>query len=166
MILCLKETTAKDVLMGTLDRLILMVTWISLDAFTEEQCWVRNNEHDDRHVLSYTCSRLKQYYIDMKYFAKGVCWKSLPGGGFLISKSWDFSDSSMIYLYPDCRTGLHGEFRNSDLVSGRQCELENFVTLVNNSIPVPVMSQPTGDVFSDDQATQEHFSRYTRLLKL
>ena len=102
----------------------------------------------------------------MKYFAKGVCWKSLPGGGFLISKSWDFSDSSMIYLYPDCRTGLHGEFRNSDLVSGRQCELENFVTLVNNSIPVPVMSQPTGDVFSDDQATQEHFSRYSKLLKL
>lgn len=93
----------------------------------------------------------------------GVCWKSLPGGGFLISKSWDFSDSSMIYLYPDCRTGLHGEFRNSDLVSGRQCELENFVTLVNNSIPVPVMSQPTGDVFSADQATQEHFSRSPHL---
>ena len=37
----MKETTAKDVLMGTLDRLILMVTWISLDAFTEEQCWVK-----------------------------------------------------------------------------------------------------------------------------
>ena len=41
MTLCLKETTVKDVLMGTLDRLILMVTWISLDAFTEEQCWVK-----------------------------------------------------------------------------------------------------------------------------
>ena len=33
----------------------------------------------------------------------GVCWRSLPGGGFLISRSWDFTDSSMIYLYPDCR---------------------------------------------------------------
>ena len=62
----------------------------------------------------------------------GVCWKSLPGGGFLVSKSWDFSDTNMLYLYPDCRTGLIGSFHNSDLVAAKQTDLDNFVTVVNN----------------------------------
>ena len=33
----------------------------------------------------------------------GVCWRSLPGGGFLVSRSWTFSGPNVIYLYPDCR---------------------------------------------------------------
>lgn len=69
----------------------------------------------------------------------------------------------MIYLYPDCRTGLHGSFQRGDLIQGRQCELENFVTLVNNSIPVHVMATQAGDMFSADQATEQCFSRSPHL---
>ena len=37
----------------------------------------------------------------------GVCWRSLPGGGFLVSRSWTFSGPNVIYLYPDCRYLLY-----------------------------------------------------------
>ena len=33
----------------------------------------------------------------------GVCWRSLPGGGFLISPDHKFSGPSVTFLYPDCR---------------------------------------------------------------
>merc|ERR1719419_2120828 len=89
----------------------------------------------------------------------GVCWKSLPGGGFLISKSWNFSDPRMMYMYPDCRTCLLGSFQEAELVSANQCELANFVTLVNNSIPVPVLTPVSDSVFSFDPATSASFSR-------
>ena len=103
--------------------------------------------------------------FDISKFYPGVCWKSLPGGGFLISKSLDFSDSNMLYLYPDCRTGLIGSFKDSQLDSGKQCELSNFVTLVNNSIPVPLMSLPAhdGPIFRQDPASFADFSRSPHL---
>ena len=37
----------------------------------------------------------------------GSCWKSLPGGGFMVSGSADFSGPRMAYLYPDCRYRMH-----------------------------------------------------------
>ena len=33
----------------------------------------------------------------------GVCWRSLPGGGFLVSPDHKFSGPSVTFLYPDCR---------------------------------------------------------------
>ena len=48
------------------------------------------------------------------YFSRGcllgVCWRSLPGGGFLVSRSWTFSGPNVIYLYPDCRFGFLRSF--------------------------------------------------------
>merc|ERR1719348_2706367 len=47
-------------------------------------------------------------YGDLEFFGcfcrgtlVGVCWRSLPGGGFLISRAWDFTEENLIYLYPD-----------------------------------------------------------------
>lgn len=116
--------------------------------------------------------RILNSFGDLEFFGcffrglmLGVCWKSLPGGGFLISKSLDFSDSNMIYLYPDCRTGLIGSFRKCELESGKQCELNNFVTLVNNSIPVPLVSPSSSNtsLFTFDPATSATFSRTPHL---
>ena len=53
----------------------------------------------------------------------GVCWKSLPGGGFLVSKSWSFSDPRSLYLYPDCRTALLGSFIGERLEVAREAEV-------------------------------------------
>ena len=53
----------------------------------------------------------------------GVCWKSLPGGGFLVSKSWNFSDPHSLYLYPDCRTALLGSFNGERLEVAREAEV-------------------------------------------
>ena len=63
-----------------------------------------------------------------------------------------------LYLYPDCRTGLLGSFTNCQLVSGGQCEVENFLTLVNTTIPAPLvsLSQP-GQSFTQDLATSALF---------
>jgi len=109
-------------------------------------------------------------YGDLEFFGcfhmgtmLGVCWKSLPGGGFLISKSWNFSDPRMMYMYPDCRTCLLGSFQEAELVSANQCELANFVTLVNNSIPVPVLTPVSDSVFTFDPATSVSFSRNPHL---
>ena len=54
----------------------------------------------------------------------GVCWKSLPGGGFLVSKSWSFTDASSLYLYPDCRTALLGSFSGSRMLAAREAEVD------------------------------------------
>ena len=40
----------------------------------------------------------------------GVCWRSLPGGGFLVSRSWTFSGPNVIYLYPDCRFFIYNSY--------------------------------------------------------
>ena len=52
-----------------------------------------------------------------------MCWKSLPGGGFLVSKSWSFSDPHSLYLYPDCRTALLGSFIGERLEVAREAEV-------------------------------------------
>ena len=64
-----------------------------------------------------------------------------------------------LYLYPDCRTGLLGSFTNCQLVSAEQCEVENFITLVNTSIPAPLvsLSQPPATSFTQDLATRAVF---------
>ena len=59
----------------------------------------------------------------MLLLCSGVCWKSLPGGGFLVSKSWNFSDPHSLYLYPDCRTGLLGSFNGERLEVAREAEV-------------------------------------------
>ena len=98
----------------------------------------------------------------------GVCWRSLPGGSFLISRSWDFSDSNMIYLYPDCRleglylghlythcifrTGLVGSFQGCDLKSAQPCEVMSCAKSCD-SIPIPLMSKPKDVIYSFDTAT-------------
>ena len=66
-----------------------------------------------------------------------------------MSSSWDWTDPRALYLYPDCRTGLLGAFNNSILISAVQCELLNFITLVNSSIPVPLVSLTTNTFTSD-----------------
>ena len=40
-----------------------------------------------------------------------------------------------------------------------QCELDNFLTLVNSSIPVPLVSL-TGSTVSEDKASQAEFCRH------
>ena len=80
----------------------------------------------------------------------GVCWRSLPGGGFLVSRSWTFSGPNVIYLYPDCRypsykddlsfkdlsisvnsllllkrTALVGTFQNCDVEQARLSEVQD-----------------------------------------
>lgn len=89
----------------------------------------------------------------------GLCWKSLPGGGFLISRSWDFSDNNMIYLYPDCRTGLVGSFQGCELKAAQPCEVISCVRTVADSVPVPLMSRPGGDIYSFDPASPAVFCR-------
>ena len=104
-----------------------------------------------------------------------MCWKSLPGGGFLVSKSWSFTDPHSLYLYPDCRTALLGSFTGERLEAAREAEVrslcwddvtvnivqvDNFVTLVHNSIPVPVVSVKRPTEFSWDPASSEVFSRW------
>lgn len=109
-------------------------------------------------------------YGDLEFFGcfhrgtlLGVCWKSLPGGGFLVSKSWNFSDPHSLYLYPDCRTGLLGSFNGERLEVAREAEVDNFVTLVHNSIPVPVVSLKRPTEFTWDPASTEVFSRTPHL---
>merc|ERR1719397_1377609 len=82
----------------------------------------------------------------------GVCWKSLPGGGFLISRSWQFTHPGMVYLYPDCRTGLTGSFHQCNMVSAQLCELDNWVGLCSGCLPSPAMSPPTGPTYSTSHA--------------
>eukprot|EP00092_Neocalanus_flemingeri_P101392 GFUD01129637.1.p1 GENE.GFUD01129637.1~~GFUD01129637.1.p1 ORF type:complete len:350 (-),score=82.60 GFUD01129637.1:81-1130(-) len=89
----------------------------------------------------------------------GLCWKSLPGGGFLISRSWDFSDSNMIYLYPDCRTGLVGSFQGCELKAAQPCEVMSCARTVADSVPVPLMSRPSGDIYTFDPASPAVFCR-------
>ena len=63
-----------------------------------------------------------------------------------------------LYLYPDCRTGLLGSFTNCLLVSAVECEVENFITLVNTSIPAPLLSlSQTNNTFTQDLATRAVF---------
>ncbi|XP_023322361.1 histone-lysine N-methyltransferase SETD7 isoform X2 [Eurytemora carolleeae] len=56
----------------------------------------------------------------------GVCWKSVPGGGFMISSNVVFSGPGTIYLYPDCRLGFSGTFKDCLLVSGLLIEVTGF----------------------------------------
>jgi len=88
----------------------------------------------------------------------GVCWRSLPGGGFLISQSWDFSGPGMIYLYPDCRTALVGSFQGCDLKSAKPCEVMSCAKSCD-SIIIPILSKPRDIVFSFDPASPATFSR-------
>jgi len=92
----------------------------------------------------------------------GVCWRSLPGGGFLISQSWDFSGSNIIYLYPDCRTGLVGSFQGCDLKSAQPCEVVSCAKSAD-SILIPLMSKPRDLVYSFDHASPALFCRSPHL---
>lgn len=88
----------------------------------------------------------------------GVCWRSLPGGGFLISQSWDFSGPGMIYLYPDCRTALLGSFQGCDLKSGKPCEVVSCAKSCD-SVLIPILSKPKDVVYSFDPASPAVFCR-------
>jgi len=92
-------------------------------------------------------------------FLVGVCWRSLPGGGFLVSRSWEFSDTNMIYLYPDCRTGLVGSFQGGELKCAQACEVLSCTKSGTDAILVPLMSNPCGPTFSFDPASPAVFSR-------
>ena len=64
----------------------------------------------------------------------GVCWKSLPGGGFLVSKSWSFSDPTSMYLYPDCRTALLGSFTEDRLEAAREAEVRTMIRIYRSKV--------------------------------
>jgi len=92
-------------------------------------------------------------------FLVGVCWRSLPGGGFLISPSWTFTGPGVIYLYPDCRTGLQGAFCGCDAERARLCEVVDCRGAVQDQVSVPVMSEPSGDWFTFQPASPAVFCR-------
>jgi len=105
-------------------------------------------------------------YGDLEFFGCfnrgsliGVCWRSLPGGGFLISPSWDFTGSGVIFLYPDCRTGLVGTFRGCDAERARLSEVVDSEDVVQDMLKFPVMSPPQGDWFTFQPATPACFCR-------
>ena len=53
----------------------------------------------------------------------GVCWRSLPGGGFLISDSWDFSGPGVVFLYPDCRSSSSTQTAGHNVSNIKDLEL-------------------------------------------
>jgi len=89
----------------------------------------------------------------------GVCWRSLPGGGFLVSRSWTFSGPNVIYLYPDCRTALVGTFQNCDVEQARLSEVKDCAGSVQGLVKVPLLSEPQGDWFTSQPATPACFCR-------
>jgi len=88
----------------------------------------------------------------------GVCWRSLPGGGFLVSRSWSFTDNNMIYLYPDCRTALIGSFSSCDLKSAQLSEVVSCAKSCD-SILIPILSNPHEEMYTLDPASPSVFSR-------
>jgi len=108
------------------------------------------NDYGDLEFFGFFCSGVLQ----------GVCWKSLPGGGFLISQSWTFSGDSLIYLYPDCRTGLVGKFQDSVMEAAQKSEVRGFVETGPKSLILqPQMSRPQGPFFSFEEAHIDNFCR-------
>jgi len=90
----------------------------------------------------------------------GVSWRGLPGGGFLVSPSWDFSSDSTMYLYPDCRTVLFGNFYKGQMVSGKHCAVVGSTSHCSFFCGVmePVISKPKGKEFSYDPSTDVRIS--------
>ena len=75
--------------------------------------WVCVGE-EKKHIINNYQHQLISQLINKTYNLRGcllgVCWRSLPGGGFLVSRSWTFSGPNVIYLYPDCRFFLYNSF--------------------------------------------------------
>ncbi|XP_023322597.1 histone-lysine N-methyltransferase SETD7 [Eurytemora carolleeae] len=85
----------------------------------------------------------------------GNCWKGLTGGGFLVSNSTEFSGSTTMYLYPDCRTVLYGNFYKGQMVQGRLCNIIGAAGHCSSSCGMlkPVLTPPSGQVYSYDPST-------------
>ena len=75
--------------------------------------------------------RIMSVINNSSHLVLGVCWKSLPGGGFLVSKSWNFSDPHSLYLYPDCRTALLGSFNGERLEVAREAEVGTHCNVIS-----------------------------------
>lgn len=90
----------------------------------------------------------------------GLCWKGLAGGGFLVSPSWDFSTNNTIYLYPDCRTVLVGNFYKGQMVQARLAQVvgsSGFCSYFCGSLQ-PELSEPKGQIYSYDPSTSTRLS--------
>jgi len=89
----------------------------------------------------------------------GVCWRSLPGGGFLVSPDYKFSGSDVVFLYPDCRTALVGDFNKGEMESARRAEVIGASNICSYfcTMMAPMLSPVTGQSMSLDRATPAQF---------
>lgn len=90
----------------------------------------------------------------------GLCWKGLVGGGFLVSPSWDFSGNNTMYLYPDCRTVLVGNFYKGQMVTAQLAQVigsSAHCSYFCGSLQ-PEISEPKGQVYSFDPSTCSRLS--------
>lgn len=87
-----------------------------------------------------------------------MCWRSLPGGGFLVSGHHQFSGAAT-FLYPDCRTALAGEFLRGEMVAARRAEVVGAANCCSYFCPlmVPVLSPAEGPALGLDPATRLSF---------
>jgi len=115
--------------------------------------------------------RVINEYGDLDYFGcivngiqQGVCWRSVAGGGFLISPNWKFSGDNMIYLYPDCRLGFRGEFEEALLTTGLLVEVTGYVTTLQDAVMVPELRTLSPDKeYRQDLSTIEKLSNFPLL---
>ena len=91
----------------------------------------------------------------------GNCWKGLMGGSFMMSDNCEFIGENTVYLYPDCRTAIIGNFDDkSHLRSGQVTEIIS-VEKDQAFNPEPVFLAPdsNGPVFEYDLSTETSISK-------
>jgi hypothetical protein len=73
----------------------------------------------------------------------GAMWKGLIGGAYLVGNVDDdgemFGDDC-VFIYPDLRTAISGNFRGGQLVSGRTHEIVDFV-IPGVGLPRPILAK-------------------------
>lgn len=91
----------------------------------------------------------------------GNCWKSLTGGGFVVSDNLEFGGNQTVYLYPDCRTALVGSYScQGRLVAGQVAEVTG-IQPFQSIIMLPRLSrpQPESPTFTYDPSSSTCISK-------
>jgi len=137
---------------------------------------------DDHKKIPHGVFRKINEFGDVEFFGifyngnlAGRCWKSLPGGGMLISSRTDFSGEDTAFLYPDIRTAMVGKFSeegrmlqaNLGEVAGIRKPIASHgcdqgCRAIGTLYPVFTISNET-DTFRYDKSTGTHISSDPKL---
>ncbi len=94
----------------------------------------------------------------------GIWWSLIVDGGTVVGpvdERGNLTGTEIVFLYPDFKTGLMGNFQDGQLVCAQAVTL--ICTVEEHKMPIPLFSEPTGAFFKREISTLEVMTSHPRL---